>query len=285
MRGLAGLAVAGLFVGLATSLPAGQSPEQRPTFRAGSHFVRVDAYPRRDGRIVRDLAAADFEVFEDGRPQRIETFDFVEFFPWAPEASRRDPSSVQEGFRLAEDPDYRVFVFYYDVYHVEFMSSRRLEAPLENTIERMLGPRDLFGLLTPRQSPDELTLGQETFGVRRQLATILTANSAGADLYEPEEQALFVCYPWLSEEQKKALVAARRLEKVFGPGRHRGASRRASRRAQEPRRVCQHADRSGTEPRCPRAAAAGRAAGGGGPDRPARHQSPRDPGRAGSKLV
>jgi len=195
---------------------ARQEQAQRPTFRAGAHFVRVDVYPAgTDRRILRHLTADDFEVFEDGRPQQIETFDFSEFLPWTPENERRDPNSVQEAFRLAEDPRYRVFVFYYDVYHVEFMSSRRLETPLAATLERMLGPGDLFGLITPRQSPDELTLGQRTFGILRQLETILTANTVGADLFEPEDQALFVCYPWLSEEQQRALVAARRLEKVY----------------------------------------------------------------------
>ena len=58
-------------IGALVVMPAGPSPvqgqqgtappatqaQQRPVFRGGTHFVRVDAYPVRDGKIVEDLAA------------------------------------------------------------------------------------------------------------------------------------------------------------------------------------------------------------------------------------
>src|SRR5688572_12530021 len=47
-----------------------QSPpteaQQRPVFRGGTHFVRVDAYPVENGRIVAGLTPEDFEIYEDG---------------------------------------------------------------------------------------------------------------------------------------------------------------------------------------------------------------------------
>jgi VWFA-related protein len=192
-----------------------QAPQQQPTFRAGAHFVRVDAYPVRDGRIIRDLTASDFDLLEDGRPQPIETIEFIEFESWTPEAERRDPNSVQEGFRLAADPRYRVFVIYYDVHHVPVMAAARLRVPLAHMVERMLGPRDLVGLLTPRDSPDALTLGQRAFGIERQLDRILEANTVGADLHTREESLLFTCYPWMTPEQLEAVIRTRRLEKVY----------------------------------------------------------------------
>src|SRR6185436_11688078 len=58
---------------------AGQPPtqaQQRPVFRGGTHFVRVDAYPTTpDGKIVEGLKPEDFEILEDGKPQAIESFD------------------------------------------------------------------------------------------------------------------------------------------------------------------------------------------------------------------
>src|SRR5436190_9577801 len=62
--------------------PAAQAPtqaQQRPVFRGGTHFVRVDAYPSKDGKIVEGLKPEDFEVLEDGKPQAIESFDFIKF--------------------------------------------------------------------------------------------------------------------------------------------------------------------------------------------------------------
>jgi len=209
-------------VALATGLAAAtlvaaqsSSPQQRPAFRAGAHYVRVDAYPFQDGRIVRGLTAGDFEVLEDGRPERIETLEFIEFPSWPVDAERRDPNSVRDGFRLAADPAYRVFVFYYDVHHVDFVEARRLRTPFLNMVQRMLGPRDLFGVLTPRQRPDELTLGQRTYSIERQIDSILEANSVGAHLFEPADQQLLSCLPLLSEEEQLGVAAVRRLEKVY----------------------------------------------------------------------
>src|SRR4051794_5927187 len=64
-------------------LAAQQQPQteaqQRPVFRGGTHFVRVDAYPSENGHIVAGLKPEDFEVFEDGKRQAVESFDFISF--------------------------------------------------------------------------------------------------------------------------------------------------------------------------------------------------------------
>jgi hypothetical protein len=72
----------------------------RPVFRGGTHFVRVDAYPLQDGRSSKD-SRDDFEILEDGKPQAIESFDFVKFDTFTPEAERRDPATQRDGFDLA----------------------------------------------------------------------------------------------------------------------------------------------------------------------------------------
>ena len=78
--------------------PPGQapSPEQRPTFRTGANFVRVDVYPTHDGQPVQDLTAADFEVLEDGARQKIDTFEHVVVSPAGPQTERIEPSSQRE---------------------------------------------------------------------------------------------------------------------------------------------------------------------------------------------
>src|SRR5687767_12753584 len=91
--GVAAVAVAGLVTA--------QELQQRPTFRGGARFVRVDVYPAdRDGRPVEGLTAADFEVFEDGKVQDIDTFEFVKIEA-DPAAMRVDPNSQKEGEELA----------------------------------------------------------------------------------------------------------------------------------------------------------------------------------------
>ena len=53
------------------------SAQSQQPIRVGTNFVRVDAYPTKDGRIVEGLVAADFEVLEDGVPQKIDSFEHI----------------------------------------------------------------------------------------------------------------------------------------------------------------------------------------------------------------
>ena len=101
-------------------------------------------------------------MLEDGKPQTIEAVDFIDHPAWTPLGERRDPNSQRDGFELAKDPSYRVFVLYLDAFHVDVAGSHRLRVPLGELLNRMLGPKDLFGVLTPAQSPKDLLLGQLT---------------------------------------------------------------------------------------------------------------------------
>src|SRR3954471_16912127 len=107
------LAAALAFAGAAAQGPPAHTPpqaQQRPVFRGGTHFVRVDAYPTQDGKIVEGLKPEDFEIREARKPQRIDSFAFVNFDTFTAEAERRDPQSQRESFARAADPRYRLFV-------------------------------------------------------------------------------------------------------------------------------------------------------------------------------
>src|SRR5260221_4201932 len=54
---------------------APQKPEEVPTFGVGTTAVTLDIVVRdKKGRAVRDLKATDFEIFEDGVRQTIDSF-------------------------------------------------------------------------------------------------------------------------------------------------------------------------------------------------------------------
>src|SRR5689334_12240732 len=65
----------------AVSPRAQQQPAQqqgtKPVFRVGAHFVSVDAYPSKDGKIIEGLTKDDFDIYEDDRPQKIDTFEYI----------------------------------------------------------------------------------------------------------------------------------------------------------------------------------------------------------------
>ena len=205
-------------LGLLLALPPGtphaqQTPDQqRPVFRAGAHYVRVDVYPTRNGAPVRDLKAQDFELLEDGKLQQIETIEFVESPKFTPEAGRRDPNSQRDGFELARNPQYRVFVLYLDAFHVTFGGSHRARSPIVDFLNRMIGPNDLFGVLTPAQTVNDLMIGQLTRTIEQQLTDHPMWGIA--DRYEPQpgEIELEAIYP---PEYARYLIALRRLDKVY----------------------------------------------------------------------
>jgi VWFA-related protein len=191
--------------------PDRDDPSQRPTFRSGAHYVRVDAYPVRDGKPIQGLMVDDFELLEDGRPQVIETVEYIDHPAFTPVRERRDPNSQRDGMELARDPKYRVFVLYLDAYHVDFSGGHRVRVPLRELLNRMMGPQDLFGFLTPAQSPKDLLLGQLTLMIEDQLENMPYWGLADRLQPQPGEIELEFAFP----RDGKHLVALQRLDKVY----------------------------------------------------------------------
>ncbi len=181
------LAFAGVAAQAPQTPPATQA-QQRPVFRGGTHFVRVDAYPTADGKIVENLKPEDFEILEDNKPQQIDSFDFVKFESFTPDAVRRNPSSQREGFDMAADPRYRVFVILVDLVFstsagaiVPQNDLPHIQQPLVNFLKRVLGPQDLFGFLTSRNSVKDLVLGQKSLVVEEQVADLFRTSIMDRD--------------------------------------------------------------------------------------------------------
>ena len=144
---------------------AQQKPEEQPQpprFKTQANFVRVDVYPTADGRPLQDLRKEDFELLEDGAPQTIETFEFVQVRPAGPQSARVEASSVQAAEQMAANPRNRVFVVFLDVPHVQIESAHAINAPLIRLLDRVLGPDDLVAVMTTQMSVSELTLGRKT---------------------------------------------------------------------------------------------------------------------------
>lgn len=190
---------------------------QRPVFRTGANLVRVDAYPSRNGKIIEGLTAEDFELLEDGVPQKIDSFQFVEYAQHTPSGERHDPNSQREGFQLAADPAYRVFVIYLDNLHVQVTGSHAARRPLVTFLNRVLGRNDLFGVLTTRHGINDLMLGQKTELVEEQLAKYWDWGQGGRVVDDDDDIFLSLCLGGAPENRAEVadLVRRRRLDTVF----------------------------------------------------------------------
>jgi VWFA-related protein len=131
-------------------------PDQPPTFRTGINFVRVDVIVTdKQGGPVGDLSEADFEVTEDGKPQKIETFKLVKLDGGAVPGPDGPPKAIRTDFdeesEAARD-DVRLFAVFLDDYHVRRGTSMRLRDPLTRFVQNQLGPSDMIGVMYPLES-------------------------------------------------------------------------------------------------------------------------------------
>jgi VWFA-related protein len=136
-------------------------PDQQPTFRTGINFVRVDVIVSdKKGTPLADLKMTDFEVTEDGKPQTIEQFKFVKLDGGnnpgdAPPTQIR--SRFEEETEAARD-DVRMFIIFFDDYHVRLGSSLAVKGPLTKFIQQSLGPSDLVAIMYPLTPLDGIAL-------------------------------------------------------------------------------------------------------------------------------
>jgi VWFA-related protein len=149
------LQVAALAVVLTGSvLSAGQNPAptpqtQQPTFRVQVDYVEVDVVVTdRQGRLVRDLKKEDFQVFEDGKAQAINTFTFVDIPIERADRPLFAASPIEPDVSTNERPfDGRVYVMVVDDLHTRFGRTQRVKAAARQFIDRRLGANDLMAVV------------------------------------------------------------------------------------------------------------------------------------------
>jgi VWFA-related protein len=174
----------------------GTSAQELPRFRAGANLVSVDAYVSSDGRPVTDLRPEDVEILEDDQPQTIESFRLVRAARPGTTAQRPDPQGVAAERDAARQPDARVFVVFFDQWHVSFDGSSKAVAPISAFLERVVGADDLVGLMTPEMPARSISLTRRTDGIDRIVRETPTWNQRDrVNTVDPREQEIALCYP------------------------------------------------------------------------------------------
>jgi VWFA-related protein len=200
--------------GVASAVPlARQQPP--PPFRAGTNFVHVDVYPTVNGEIVSDLNAADFEVLEDGVPQKIETFEHVNIRGFTPEETKAEPTSTREAESMAETTKGRLFVIFLDTYFVNVIGSHDIRKPLIDFLNRLLGPDDMFTVMTPDMSAMDLSFARKTDTIEDNLRRFWFWGQRDRWFRDdPVEQSYAECYPQLQDVVEE-MIQRRREKKVI----------------------------------------------------------------------
>ncbi len=127
-----------------------QPPQQPPiTFRAEVNYVEVDTRVLdQQGKFVGDLKPEDFQVFEDGRPQKVTTFSLVNIPVERVErplfASKPIEPDVRNNMQAA---DGRIYVIMLDDLHTAALRSQRVKLAARQFIERYVGANDLAAVV------------------------------------------------------------------------------------------------------------------------------------------
>lgn len=228
------VAVTLLMFGVALSgqqAPVGSQEDQTlPRFRAGASLVRLDAYVSADGVPVTDLALDDFEVLEDDTPQTVESLELIRPRDAVADTSGpATPASTQEQRAAAQDPSARVFVIYLDRWHVGLDGSNRAAAPVEALLDKVIGPNDLVGIMTPDITPQNMTLVRKGAGIDRLLRDVWYWGERNRlNSSDPREESIRACYPDAGQTQgiAKEMIERRReqqtLRSLDGTIRHLG---------------------------------------------------------------
>jgi VWFA-related protein len=204
----------GALIVAAVVIQQANPPPPQPTFRTEANYVRVDVYPTKDEAPVGDLRAEEFEVFEDGKPQSIEQFEHVVIRGHVPEAARIEPNTVRESRAMLENSRARVFVIFLDPGHVDVGSSHNIRRPLIEALDRMIGPDDLVGFMTPEMSARDVTFARKTTTIEGFLTKYwYWGERDRLNPVDPVEQQYEFCYGPQNKSPITAEMIARRREK------------------------------------------------------------------------
>jgi VWFA-related protein len=103
---------------------------------------------------------------------------------------------VQEGRALAENPRARVFIVFLDTYHTGVAGSHRMQRAIVTFLDQILGPDDLFGVMTPEMSVTDITLARRTTTTAGMLSKYWTwGRRDSRTRLDPEEEAYMMCFP------------------------------------------------------------------------------------------
>lgn len=127
------------------------------------------------GEAVTDLTAADFVVEEDGIAQTIESFKLLQLD--GRQAPGDDLSltigSIAHGNTEAAREDVRVFVIFWDEYHIlPFPDAMRMREALVAFLRTMLGPTDLVALMDPWTPMSHLRFTRDLDGLELDIARL-----------------------------------------------------------------------------------------------------------------
>jgi VWFA-related protein len=155
--------------------------QRRPDFTSRVELVTTDVVVRDNGgQFIADLKKDDFEVLEDGVPQKVVSFSLTHggrsYNIAAP-----PPAPVAEGILLPPsrpigDAAGRIFFIFVDDLHLDFRNTGRIRDLFKKISEELVHEGDMFGIVSTGPSSISIDL---TYDRRRLAEAIKKISGAG----------------------------------------------------------------------------------------------------------
>jgi VWFA-related protein len=129
--------------------PPPQAPQPPPvTFRVEVDYVEVDAFVTdAQGNPVTNLTADDFDVLEDGRPQKVTAFSLVNIPVVRAERPLFATAPVQVDVQTNEGAEGRIYLIVLDDAHTDPTRAPRVKAAARRFIEQNFGINDMAAVV------------------------------------------------------------------------------------------------------------------------------------------
>ncbi len=135
---------------LSAQQPPAQQPVEPPpvTFRVEVNYVEVDAtVTDAQGKVVTDLTADDFEVLEDGKPQKVSAFSIVNIPIERAERPLFAARPVEDDVQTNDHNEGRLYLIVLDDLHTDFTRTPRVRTAVRRFIEQNFGTNDLAAVV------------------------------------------------------------------------------------------------------------------------------------------
>ncbi len=137
-----------LFLACGGAVALAQTEQPPVTFKVEINLVEVDAFVTdAQGNPVAGLTAADFEVLEDGKPQKISSFALVNIPIERGDRPLFASAPIEPDVQTNRAVDGRIYLIVLDDLHTDFSRTPRVKAALRQFIERNFGVNDVAAIV------------------------------------------------------------------------------------------------------------------------------------------
>ena len=152
------LLVTGLCTGALWAQQQAPAPQTEPppvTFRVEVDYVEVDALVAdAQGNLVSDLRAEDFDVLEDGKPQKVTTFSLVNIPIERAVRPLFATRPIETDVQTNDHVEGRIYLMVLDDVHIDFTRTPRVKAAARRFIEENFGTNDLAAVVFTGRGED-----------------------------------------------------------------------------------------------------------------------------------